>query len=390
MIFFVIAASIMAVCIISIHKLAKHFDVELPLASLVLCGCSALLINFFVISVTPFLTKTYYYIVGSMVLFAAAGTTCYNKYLLYRKTRLAGADILPHVEMAAEYAAQQQPAAAVRRETAYTPQQAEESMQEETFSASAGQPAEAEVAASREITTADDKIKKADITAPPDAPSEAAAPPIFEEAARGTPDSEALPADEKEAEGDGTGCADDGSEADKACKADDVCVEDTADVICAADGSDAADTAGIEASTEDVPEDLAQQLAELSTMDQLLDFAFEQRLQLHRQQALKAYEAALSRYRTDSYAPFIVIEITNICKSLGQYAAAADCFRDAMDIPAIQADAAIRQQFEDSIRYLEIVQEVLRSARLPALPLDDIPQNYMSQIESIYTSRKSR
>ena len=79
----------MSVCIISIYKVARKLGAEISLSALVLCGVSALIINFMAIRVNPFLTKTYYYILGTMIIFAATGTTCYNKYLLYRRSRLA-------------------------------------------------------------------------------------------------------------------------------------------------------------------------------------------------------------------------------------------------------------------------------------------------------------
>ena len=79
----------MSVCIIVIYKIARKLGAELSLSALVLCGVSALIINFMAIRVNPFLTKTYYYILGTMIIFAATGTTCYNKYLLYRRSKLA-------------------------------------------------------------------------------------------------------------------------------------------------------------------------------------------------------------------------------------------------------------------------------------------------------------
>ena len=79
----------MSVCIISIYKIARKLGADISLSALVLCGVSALIINFMAIRVNPFLTKTYYYILGTMIIFAATGTTCYNKYLLYRHSKLA-------------------------------------------------------------------------------------------------------------------------------------------------------------------------------------------------------------------------------------------------------------------------------------------------------------
>ena len=79
----------MSVCIISIYKIARKLGAEISLSALVLCGVSALIINFMAIRVNPFLTKTYYCILGTMIIFAATGTTCYNKYLLHRRSKLA-------------------------------------------------------------------------------------------------------------------------------------------------------------------------------------------------------------------------------------------------------------------------------------------------------------
>lgn len=79
----------MSICIISIYKIARKLGADISLSALVLCGVSALIINFMAIRVNPFLTKTYYYILSAMIIFAATGTTCYNKYLLYRRSRLA-------------------------------------------------------------------------------------------------------------------------------------------------------------------------------------------------------------------------------------------------------------------------------------------------------------
>lgn len=79
----------MSICIISIYKIARKLGADISLSALVLCGVSALIINFMSIRVNPFLTKTYYYMLGAMIIFAATGTTCYNKYLLYRRSRLA-------------------------------------------------------------------------------------------------------------------------------------------------------------------------------------------------------------------------------------------------------------------------------------------------------------
>ena len=125
--FFVIAASIMSVCIISIYKIARKLGADISLSALVLCGVSALIINFMAIRVNPFLTKTYYYILGTMIIFAATGTTCYNKYLLYRRSRLAvhsapSEDKVEEPEVIAEAQPAEEPEAIVEAQPAEEPE----------------------------------------------------------------------------------------------------------------------------------------------------------------------------------------------------------------------------------------------------------------------------
>ncbi len=301
--FFIIAASVMSLLIVSIHRLARHFGCELPLSSLVLCGLCAIVINFVIISVTPFLTKSYYYTAGAMITFAAFGTTCYNKYWLHRKLRLAGPASLPAMPQEQDQMQELQPepilAADMLPETQAEPMLAD------------------------------------------DVPQEAQAEPAV-------PDEAAPPVDEPVP-------AEAGEETDK--EADD---------------------------------DLAAELTAMTTMDQLLDFAFEHSMQKNHTVALAAYKEALARYREDSYAPFIVVSIANIHKELGNYQAAIDILQSAMDLPALLENEAIRKQFEDTRLYLTATRKVLHRAGLDSISFKDIPKEYMSQIESIYNSRKSR
>ena len=306
MIFFIIAASVMSLLIVSIHRLARHFGCELPLSSLVLCGLCAMVINFVIISVTPFLTKSYYYTAGAMITFAAFGTTCYNKYWLHRKLRLAGPASLPAMP--------------------------QEQVQE-----------------TQEIIQAE-PVPAADML-PDETQDEPALPPDIPQDAHDEP----VPVDADE-ETNGTPAeADEEAEADK--EADD---------------------------------DLAAALTAMTTMDQLLDFAFEHSMQKNHTVALAAYREALARYREDSYAPFIVVSIANIHKELGNYQAAIDSIQSAMNLPALQENESIRKQFEDTRLYLTITRKVLHRAGVDSISFKDIPKKYMSQIESIYNSRKSR
>ena len=347
MIFFIIAASVMSLLIVSIHRLARHFGCELPLSSLVLCGLCAMVINFVIISVTPFLTKSYYYTAGAMITFAAFGTTCYNKYWLHRKLRPAGPAVLPVMPQEQEQEQEQDQAQMLVPE-----QEAKEARAEHFLAADIQPEVNAEPAAAPDLppTTQEEPVPAADML-PDETQDEPALPPDIPQDAHDEP----VPVDADE-ETNGTPAeADEEAEADK--EADD---------------------------------DLAAALTAMTTMDQLLDFAFEHSMQKNHTVALAAYREALARYREDSYAPFIVVSIANIHKELGNYQAAIDSIQSAMDLPALLENESIRKQFEDTRLYLAATQKVLHKAGLGNISFKDIPKKYMSQIESIYNSRKSR
>ena len=320
----------MSLLIVSIHRLARHFGCELPLSSLVLCGLCAMVINFVIISVTPFLTKSYYYTAGAMITFAAFGTTCYNKYWLHRKLRLAGPASLP----------------AMPQEQV---QETQEIIQAEPVPAADMLPDEAqdEPAPSDDVPQMehDEPVLTADVPQ-----KEHGEPAIPQEIPSALPEEAAIPVNEP------------------------VPMPVETDVE----------------TDQDADDELAATLAAMTTMDQLLDFAFEHNMQKDHPVALTAYMEALARYREDSYAPFIVVSIANIHKELGNYQAAIDSIQSAMDLPALLESASIRKQFEDTRLYLAATQKVLHKAGLGNISFKDIPKEYMSQIESIYNSRKSR
>ena len=320
----------MSLLIVSIHRLARHFGCELPLSSLVLCGLCAMVINFVIISVTPFLTKSYYYTAGAMITFAAFGTTCYNKYWLHRKLRLAGPASLP----------------AMPQEQV---QETQEIIQAEPVPAADMLPDEAqdEPAPSDDVPQMehDEPVLTADVPQ-----KEHGEPAIPQEIPSALPEEAAIPVNEP------------------------VPMPVETDVETGQDADD----------------ELAATLAAMTTMDQLLDFAFEHNMQKDHPVALTAYMEALARYREDSYAPFIVVSIANIHKELGNYQAAIDSIQSAMDLPALLESESIRKQFEDTRLYLAATQKVLHKAGLGNISFKDIPKEYMSQIESIYNSRKSR
>ena len=292
----------MSVCIISIYKIARKLGADISLSALVLCGVSALIINFMAIRVNPFLTKTYYYILGTMIIFAATGTTCYNKYLLYRRSRLAvhGA---PSEDNEITQATSE-PETIVETEVTEEPEimaEVEVAEEPETM-VEAGVTEEPEIMAEVEVVEEPETTAEAEVAEEPETTAEAE---VTEEP------------------------------------------ETTAEAQQAE-----------EAPLPTLPEGL-------DSMDALLDFAFAQTGAGAYELALLAYSTALEQYRNDDYAPFIIIDMVNLYKSQGRYQEAIDCVHNAMDIPAIQESPAYQQNFQNYLAQLKSISHSAVSTQSP-------------------------
>ena len=304
----------MSVCIIAIYKIARKLGADISLSALVLCGVSALIINFMAIRVNPFLTKTYYYILGTMIIFAATGTTCYNKYLLYRRSRLAvhGA---PSEDNEITQAASK-PETIVETEVTEEPEiMAEVEVAEEP-----------ETTAEAEVTEEPETTAEAEVAEEPETTAEAE---VAEEPET-TAEAEVTEEPETTAEAEVTEEP-----------------ETTAEVQQA-----------VEAPLPALPKGL-------DSMDALLDFAFAQTGAGAYELALLAYSTALEQYRNDDYAPFIIIDMVNLYKSQGRYQEAIDCVHNAMDLPAIQESPAYQQNFQNYLAQLKSISHSAVSSQSP-------------------------
>ncbi|WP_290655576.1 hypothetical protein [Anaerovibrio sp.] len=133
-----------------------------------------------------------------------------------------------------------------------------------------------------------------------------------------------------------------------------------------------------------------EKLTGMDNLDDMLDYAFELKDTAHWTKALQAYEYVLDKYPDDTCAPMLVIEISNMQKDNGHYQEAIKSFKKALSIPTVAENPDMVTEFEDSILYLETVYSVIQEENLGEIPFYDIPQEYMSKIESIYNNRKSR
>lgn len=197
-------------------------------------------------------------------------------------------------------------------------------------------------------------------------------------------------ADTAEAVDDTTEITDDVSEADETVETTEVI--ETTETIEAIEAIEAIET--IEENKTDVriipsPEVIAE-IASKDNMDDLLDFAYEQNLAESHDTALYAYKEALERYSEDSYAPFIAIEMINICKSIGAYAEAIDGYKNAMLLPSVKDNPQMQKEFKNGIIYIECIIEILGDKNMPDTPLGNIPPQIMKEIELIFAIRKTK
>lgn len=125
-------------------------------------------------------------------------------------------------------------------------------------------------------------------------------------------------------------------------------------------------------------------LAKLGSLDALLDYAYAQKDLGAYENAIFAFKQALERYHGDAYAPFIVIELCNIYKKAGAYDEAIVIYKRAFQLPAICADAALKQEFERSLAYLYIVRETLMKYNCLKTPFGRIPAALLEEIENAF------
>ena len=139
---------------------------------------------------------------------------------------------------------------------------------------------------------------------------------------------------------------------------------------------------------EIIPEPVAEQgpgiptekLEALSTLDDFLDYAYSEKDAGNLSLAAAALEMAVERFGDNSYAPFVVIELANICKAQGDYDAAIKVYRDACSLPTVASDEMMTQQFKGSEDYLIKLMAVLEKHGTPGLSFTEIPEEYFREI----------
>jgi len=131
-------------------------------------------------------------------------------------------------------------------------------------------------------------------------------------------------------------------------------------------------------------------LSNLNSLDAILDYAYEEKVRFNYSNALLAFEKALQKFGNDAYAPFIVIEMSNIYKDSGLYDEAIASYQTALELPAVAADLSIQENFLSTAEYLRMVKYVLVKHDSLKVPFNQIPRPYMLEIEFNFQSQTEK
>ncbi len=384
MTFILVTLSIMGASIFLIYKLTNHFGFRMKYKSLFLCAFMAFMVNVAAISMSPYLTKAHYIRLVLLVIVAAAVVTLYNEYLVRHDTVAAdGTEALPAKEapsdnpgfmgklaskmtlapLQAALTGKLALLAGLRKREKELPQESTEESLPVSTSETENNDADVKKSDTKNADTQKAELKEADPkeTAPADMPSEKAVPPAEEPKKRATPPAE--PAPEPPVKGAK-------AKREKAVKM----AEKQAKKA--------------EAAKNTAPAPLRVELTKFQSLDDLLDYAYEQQSEKHMDEAILAYKGALETYGDDAYAPFIVIDLGNIYKERAAYKDAIRTYEDALSLPVIANDAATSEKFRENLSYLRTVQYILSKHNSPQMPFQEIPADYLKEIEAEFQSRQ--
>ena len=423
-----------------VYKLSSHFNLEINPQALAFCGIASLAVNFSAIKMSSYLSPSHYILLAGLILLASSAATYYNQYLIHHHTAVPKAtpspiimaDTIPADEAEApdtldnaEIIENAEPAEDIElTENIEHTDDVEQVEDIEHTKALETIPDDTENTVNDVADNTDNIIEEtseADTEAEESSeePAEDIAESVeedIEETISETPEEKETDvlnnvsediADTNdtveivnvtsytaEAVDDTTEITDD--VIDTIEITDDVSAADetveTTEVIETTETIEAIET--IEENKTDVriipsPEVIAE-VASKNNMDDLLDFAYEQNLAENHDTALYAYKEALERYSEDSYAPFIAIEMINICKSIGAYAEAIDGYKNAMLLPSVKDNPQMQKEFKNGIIYIECIIEILGDKNMPDTPLGNIPPQIMKEIELIFAIRKTK
>ena len=130
------------------------------------------------------------------------------------------------------------------------------------------------------------------------------------------------------------------------------------------------------------PKAPAPDFSTFTTLDDYLDYADAAQKKGDLENATTAYANAVDIYANDPYIIYLYMDLGNLLKQQARYADCINVYHAALSIPILAENPAIAHEFEKNIRYLEVVQAVLKRHHAEDTPFGDIPDAIRAEIEA--------
>ncbi len=130
------------------------------------------------------------------------------------------------------------------------------------------------------------------------------------------------------------------------------------------------------------PKPPAPDFSTFTTLDDYLDYADAAQKKGDLENATTAYANAVDIYVSDPYIIYLYMDLGNLLKQQARYADCINVYHAALSIPILAENPAIAREFEKNIRYLEVVQAVLKRHHAEDTPFGDIPEDIRAEIET--------
>jgi hypothetical protein len=115
-------------------------------------------------------------------------------------------------------------------------------------------------------------------------------------------------------------------------------------------------------------------------LDELMDYAFQQKELQNFAQAMMAFRKALKLYPKCDAAPFLLVEIGNLKKKAGKFDEAISTFDEGRRIASALNNSVLEKEFIDAIAYLRIVKNTLIQNKIFCTRFEDIPAAVIDEI----------
>ena len=117
------------------------------------------------------------------------------------------------------------------------------------------------------------------------------------------------------------------------------------------------------------------------SLEDLLEFAFEQRSRRNMSGALDAFRLIRLQYGDSEALPLVAAEVVSTLQSSGDYGEALSELALALQMPTVLRDKKMIQVFTQKQKYLQALQDLLREQGKPNLPFEQIPAEWSDWLE---------